>query len=154
MPLKIFRTIEHPFKHLTSGGLLRPFFRPGETNVRTLEHLNTLDYSEIVVFQIWFYRPTKRRPRRDQFEWVESASLVVIVPAKKKEALALHGASYEEDEVEDEPESHSADDYSGAPFAAKGVKPTPNRKGLHFGGREFIINECVALNHGADHGSG
>lgn len=79
---------------------------------------------------MWFYNPSKRKPRRDGKEWVRGTPAIVIEAWKssKKRTADVMGIEHQ----------------------------SAGKRGLAFGGKEYKVgpNENVILNHGSDNRTG
>ena len=88
---------------------------------------------------VFAYRPSRRRARKDDYEWVEGslALVVIMVPASAPGAAAT--------------DSTAASD-PGAEHVASSVPKRSNgaQYAIKFSGTNYMIGDFVCLNHGSD----
>jgi hypothetical protein len=82
---------------------------------------------------LWLYVPTRRIPRKDEFEWLPVPALIMTVPYKLKGSMGLSDGALDEDDAEDDP---------------------VRKRGLSFSGKEYFVNQYVTLHHGCDKKAG
>ena len=93
---------------------------------------------------VFAYRPSRRRARKDDYEWVEGslALVVIMVPASAPDSTSANATAADSTAASDPAAEHVA---SSVP-----ERSNETQYAIKFSGTNYMISDFVCLNHGSD----